>query len=244
MEFEKLYRYDIVACADINETAAIHENAFELPRRSLTTQRSSFVNPRNFKLFCWDNLKKIIFANMFEGIKSKLVNSRLDAMYAGRERIVKSCGLSAAEKIGILYEASEQRQFDIVRRLMQVLQTKIPYVRSLGFVDSKELADFHIQPLEYSFFCRRDLNWYGLPSELAVSEFVNAGFDILLCLNIEEKIPLTYVMAASDAGFKVGLYSEQNAKILDVMLRLNEENLDMEELSKQIIYYLENIRYE
>lgn len=181
---------------------------------------------------------------MFEGIKSKLVNRRLAGMFAEHERVVRSCNLSAAGKIGILYEASEQRQFDIVRRLMLNLQAKIPYVRSLGYVDSKELSDFHIQPLEYSFFCRRDLNWYGLPSDMAVSEFVNGGFDILICLNTEEKIPLTYVMAASDAGFKVGLYSEKNARSLDVMLSLDEENLDMEELSKQIVYYLENIRYE
>ncbi|MCF0207563.1 MAG: hypothetical protein HUK15_09060, partial [Bacteroidales bacterium] len=113
-----------------------------------------------------------------------------------------------------------------------------------GFADSKELADFHIQPLEFSFFCRKDLNWYGLPTEEAVGEFADTNFDILLCMNLEEKNPLTYITARSKASFKVGLYSPQNAKYLDVMLSLDEESRNIEELAKQILHYLDNIRYE
>ena len=61
---------------------------------------------------------------------------------------------------------------------------------------------------------------------------------------MEDKIPLNYVKIKSKVGFKVGFYSETNTDLLDVMISLDEENTSVEELVKQILHYLENIRYE
>ncbi len=181
---------------------------------------------------------------MLEKLKSKLIARKLKSIQVGENRSVRACNLTSAKKIGILYEASEQSQFESVRAFMVNLQKKIPFVRALGYVDAKELSDFHIQPLEYSFFCKKDLNWYGFPNEEVISDFCNKEFDILICLNIEEKLPLTCLMVRIKANFKVGIYSETNAKWLDMMLSLDEENKNMNELIIQTLRYLENIHYE
>ena len=181
---------------------------------------------------------------MFESIKTRLANRRLQKARAGETRRVRACGLELANKVGILYDATDGEQFEVVRKLLFNLKNRIPVVKALGYVDSEALSDFHIQPLEFSFFCRKDLDRLGFPLEETIAEFCNSDFDILLCFDIVEKIPLSYVKLCSKAGFKVGLYSEANSDLLDVMISLDEENISVEELVKQMVHYLENIRYE
>lgn len=181
---------------------------------------------------------------MFESIKTRLANRRLQKARGVETRCVRACGLELANKIGILYDATEEAQFEVVRKLLFKLKNTIPVVKALGYVDSDELSDFHIQPLDFSFYCHKDLDKLGFPHDEVIAEFCNADFDILLCFDIEEKIPLSYVKLRSKAGFKVGLYNEKNSDLLDVMISLDEENSSVEELVKQIMHYWENIRYE
>ncbi len=181
---------------------------------------------------------------MFEGIKSGLARRKLLKARGSEPRCVRACGLASAEKIGILHEATDEAQFEVARKLLFDLQKRIPFVKALGFVDNKELSNFHLQPLDFSFFCNKELNWLGFPQEDVVAEFCNTDFDILICLDMEDKTPLNYIKLKSKAGFKVGLYNENNADLLDVMVSLDEENSNISELVKQIIHYLEAIRYE
>ena len=181
---------------------------------------------------------------MFDGIKSGLARRKLLKARGVEPRSVHACGLESANKVGILHDATDEAQFEIARKLLFILQKHISFVKALGFVDSKELSDFHLQPLDFSFFCKNDLDWLGFPKEEAIAEFCNTDFDILICLDMEDKIPINYVKIKSKAGFKVGFYSETNSDLLDVMISLDEENSSIEELVKQILHYLENIRYE
>ncbi len=181
---------------------------------------------------------------MFESIKTRLAKRRLLKLRRGELRRVRACGLPSANKIGIVYDATEESQFEVVRKLLFNLKSRIPIVKALGFVDSDELSDFHIQPLDFSFICRKELDRLGFPQDETISEFCNTDFDILICLDIEEKIPLSCIKLRSKAGFKVGVYSETNSDLYDVMISLDDENLNVEELVKQLMHYLENIRYE
>jgi len=181
---------------------------------------------------------------MFDGIKSGLARRKMSKVYDGESRRVLACGLSSANKLGILYDATDEANFEVVRKLLFSLKQRIPEVKAMGYVDSKEYSNFHIQPLEFSFFCRKDLDWLGFPMEEAITEFCSENFDILVCLDMEEKIPLSYVKMKSNAGFKVGAYSDKNSGVLDMMVSLDDENASIEELSEQILHYLKNIRYE
>jgi hypothetical protein len=181
---------------------------------------------------------------MFDGIKSGLARRKMLKARGVEPRFVRACGLNYAKKVGILHDATDEAQFEVARKLLFDLQKQVPLVKALGFVDNKELSNFHLQPLDFSFFCAKELNWLGFPQEETVAEFCNTDFDILICLDMEDKTPLDYIKLKSKAGFKVGLYNEKNADLLDVMVSLDEENSNISELVKQIIHYLEAIRYE
>lgn len=181
---------------------------------------------------------------MFESIKSNLARRKLLKTLGEKPRHICACGLGSAQKIGILHDATDEAQFEVTRKLLFVLQKDIPYVKALGFVDNKELSDFHLQPLDFSFFCNKELDWLGFPQDQNVAEFCNTNFDILICLDMENKTPIDYIKMKSNAGFKVGLYNEKNTNLLDVMVSLDEENSNIVELVKHIVYYLEAIRYE
>jgi len=181
---------------------------------------------------------------MFDGIKSELARRKLQKAHGVAHRCVRACGLYSAKKIGILHDATDEAQFEVARKLLFDLQKIIPYVKALGFVDSKELSDFHLQPLDFSFFCNKELDWLGFPREETVVEFCNTDFDILICLDMVAKTPIDYIKMKSVSGFKLGLYNEKNTDLLDVMISLDEENSNISELVEQIIHYLEVIRYE
>ena len=94
---------------------------------------------------------------MFEGIKSSLARRKLLKVRDVESRLVRACGLGSANKVGILHDATDETQFEITRKLLFVLQKQISFVKSLGFVDSKELSDFHLQPLDFSFSAKMTL---------------------------------------------------------------------------------------
>ena len=181
---------------------------------------------------------------MFDSLKTKLARRKLNKMLMQEHRVVKACGLSSASKVGIIYDATDELQFEVVRKFLFVLKNRLPVVKAFGYVDSNELSNFHIQPLEFSFFCRKDLDWLGFPREEVISEFCDTDFDILLCLDIEEKTPLSYLKIRTKAGFRAGAYAEKNVGLLDVMINLDDENSSLDDLVKQLMHYLENIRYE
>ena len=89
---------------------------------------------------------------MFDGIKSGIARRKLLKARGVDPRCVRACGLGTANRVGILHDATDEAQFEVARKLLFLLQKHISFVKALGYVDSKELSDFHLQPLDFSFF--------------------------------------------------------------------------------------------
>ena len=137
-----------------------------------------------------------------------------------------ACNLSNAKSIGIIYNATKLEDFNIVKDFVIRLKENCPLVKAMGFVDNKELEDFHIQPLEFSFFCNNDLNWYFKPNEDSVKDFVKIEFDILIDLNLDENLAVRFVLAESTALFKTGRYCSIDPNYYDLMIRMPIINHD------------------
>ncbi len=90
-----------------------------------------------------------------------------------------------------------------------------------------------MQPLEFGFFCNKDLNWYFKPNEHSVKDFVDYKFDILIDLNFEELLAVRFVLAESAAMFKTGRYCTIEPNYYDLMIKLNK-NQEAEKLNALI----------
>jgi len=178
-----------------------------------------------------------------DNLKYKYGLYRLRKDFRKPENNAVVCNLIAAKSVGIIYNATTEADFNLVKDFLHKLKKTVPEVLALGFVEMKELANYHIQPLEFSFFCYKDLNWYFKPTEDSVQEFVKKEFDILIDLNPTEILGVRFVLAESKALFKTGRHCEIEPNYYDLMIQNNpEEENQLKDLIEQTEFYLKMIK--
>jgi hypothetical protein len=163
----------------------------------------------------------------------KAIESQLNSL----KRTVVSCNIKDAETIGILFNATHQVSFEIVKELVKNLGTKHNSIDVLGYVDSKQLIDHYLYRKGFDFFTRKQLNWFFKPETENVKAFINKPFDLLINLSLDEPYPILYILASSVAKFKAGLFVE-GQDYLDFMIDISKEKEAMENLRHEIDFEL------
>lgn len=120
--------------------------------------------------------------------------------------------------VGILFDASNPEDFELVKRYIQYLREHRKKVKALGYYPAKRIPDMTYSKLEYDFFSAKETNWFGKPSAMVIQNFINEEYDLLLDLNIQDHFPLKYISALSKASFKVGKYTQKDVAIYDMMI--------------------------
>lgn len=145
----------------------------------------------------------------------------------------KFLNINEAQTIGIVFEATEREEFELVRKYVTYLKEMKKKVKAIGFFNQRNVSALAYSKLEYDFFSLKDLSWYNAPANLYVKNFMQDECDILIDLNIRDLFPLHYVSALSRARFKVGKKNEENNSIFDMMIESDE--------TKSLKYFLRNI---
>jgi len=171
----------------------------------------------------------------FDKFKRSYGRKQLDKTAVRQHEAIAS-SYRSAQSFGILCDATHEEHFKIVRALMCKLKADGKEVILLGYVDKLHLEDFHIQPQEFRFFCKKDLNWYYKPTDNGAINFAQKPFDILIDLSVEEFIPLRFVLRESMAGFKIGRYNPSMTADYDMMIHIDNNNIEL--LFEQCIHYL------
>ncbi len=148
-------------------------------------------------------------------------------------RNVRTCSIEDAKKIGILFNATHQVSFEIVKDLVKSISSKNNHVEVLGFVDSKQLVDHYLYRKGFEFFTRNQLNWYHKPVEEIVEKFIDTEFDLLLDLSLDNPFPVKYILACSKARFKAGKF-EEGQEYLDFMIDIEKEKSAMNHIKKEL----------
>jgi hypothetical protein len=149
------------------------------------------------------------------------------------KRKMESCNIQNASSIGILFDATQQIAFEIVKNLVKDLEKNKVSIEVLGYVDSKQLIDAYLYRKGFDFFSRTQLNWYKKPVGENVETFISKSFDILLDLSTDHPYPIQYILACSAAKFKAGCYtSGQNH--LDLMIDIEKEMANMGDINNEL----------
>ena len=130
----------------------------------------------------------------------------------------EAVGFDEAKKIGILYDATDASNFEIVKAYVKNVRSRQKDILALGYVDRKELPSNQFAQYGLDFFTRKHLNWQMIPQYTIVSNFMVEKFDILINLTSNSCFPLRYITALSHARFRVGPFDRKNMMCYDLMI--------------------------
>lgn len=178
------------------------------------------------------------------GLRNKVSSLLLNREMHHRTRTNgKSLSFENAKSIGILYDATSDSDYELVKAYARNLMAFSKDVVALGFYNDKELPGSRLMKLGLDFFAKKSLNWKMRPSNPIVNNFLERPFDILILLNTHKSIPLLYITLETKATFKIGRYEKGLTGMLDFMVK--EEGLsNMKNLITQINHYLMLIKNE
>jgi hypothetical protein len=142
--------------------------------------------------------------------------------------------------IGIVYDANNTENEQIVTVYANELRAQGKKVFMLGFVNEKELPGSRKFVLNSEFFWKAKLNGFNLPDKGKIGQFLQQEFDLLLNVYLEPVLPLMAISAYSQAKYKVGPYLDGGLPYYDFMMDIKPRN-EISFLIEQMDFYLRNI---
>lgn len=176
---------------------------------------------------------------MFSNIRYRIGRYILYKSLKNLQRTKKVYNLISARRIGILFNGTREEHFDQVMEFYKFLRMKGINTHVVGYVDAKDVPDKYLFKKDFNFFLRKDVNWYYKPVTVETEKFIQGNFDILIDLNLEEKFPCQFLVALSNAHFKVGKFTDKEG-FYDLMIHIDKvKKIDF--FIEQTKHYLELI---
>ncbi len=143
----------------------------------------------------------------------------------------RSVTYESAQTIGILFDATELNQREVVMQFSKKLKEKKKKVKLLGFFNNKQ----EVNNYPFKAFNKNQVDWLLRPKDEVVEYFIKNTFDVLIGIYGGENLPLEYIAALSRAHLRVGPYTD-NTYCYDLMFDTNK--WDSEDFIKQVEIYL------
>lgn len=176
------------------------------------------------------------------GLQNKISGFLLNREIQKRRRIQgKSLTFETAKSIGILYDATDDHDYELMKSYVRNLMSYSKDVVALGYYNAMELPSTRFMKLGLDFFTKKSMNWRMRPSNPIVNNFIAKPFDILILFNTNKCIPLFYIAHEVRAGFKIGRYDKNSTGLLDFMVKdTGTENgtVNLKDLITNVNHYL------
>ncbi len=133
------------------------------------------------------------------------------------------------KKVGIIWHPSQKEAVNYLRNFFkqEIVRTFCVFDKISNPPDDKDGLTI------------TDLNWWGLPKNEKINNFLSVHFDVLLNITPKQNFILNYLTALTNADFKIGSSKdEQNYFDLNIHIKENQSALF---LAEQQIFYLSQL---
>lgn len=178
------------------------------------------------------------------GFRNRISSVLLRREILRRKRTnTRSISFENIKSIGILYDATDDQDFELVKSYARNLMSHSKEVVALGYYGENELPGKRLMKLGLDFFAKKAVNWKMRPSNPIINNFIIRPFDVLILLNNHKCIPLVYIAMESKSSFKIGRFEAGLTGLLDFMVKA-DENPKMKDLLNHVNHYLMLIKNE
>ncbi|MCX7986443.1 MAG: hypothetical protein N2662_05850 [Bacteroidales bacterium] len=143
----------------------------------------------------------------------------------------------SAQLIGVLFKTNDSNEFQLVKNFLHYLRELDNKVIALSYIDSKKIPDYYLLVKGFNFFSRKSINFFYLPQNPIVNDFIEQPLDMLIDLTIDESFPIKYISVLSKAKFKIGMRQKRMEKYYDLMIDI-EKDKSIANLIEGIKYYI------
>jgi hypothetical protein len=173
--------------------------------------------------------------NFFKATRIKIGSMLLQSGLKKRNREVEAVGLSKVVTLGIIFDASEERNQKQIKEFIKSMPAGDIQYSAIGFVPDPKIENNYISDHTWYFFSEKDCDFFMQPKIESIQQFCDKKLDLLLVLDTHYHFPLEWISSMSMARFKAGKSGDYDAS-LDFMIDLHEDSL--EKLLKELKHYL------
>lgn len=145
--------------------------------------------------------------------------------------------LSDAKTIGIIFEATDNATFETVKKFITQLKEYTKNVHAIGYIDEKLTPNYSYIKTDIDLFNKKELQSFFKPQSPYIKTFMDDEKDLLIDINLNQKIPLQFIAAGSKAKCKVGLHLPENEQLHDVLIATTQQQ-GLDYYLQQVIKYL------
>ncbi len=156
---------------------------------------------------------------------------KLQREAAGVTRRVQLPNPDSIRKVCVLWQPAQEKAYKYLRDYFQ--HSRVIF-RNLCIYEKNAVV-----PTGTNVITPKDLNWLGLPKPGLADDFLNADYDLLLNVALEQNLVLLYLTALSRAQFKIG-WSGSGLNFFDLNIQIKDKE-DALFLARQQIFYLEQL---
>lgn len=151
-------------------------------------------------------------------------------------RTKKVYNINTASSFGVIFDATIADNNMLVANFIGKLKASGKKVYSLAYINDKKTESSELM----KFFNKASLNWYKIPRNKEVDEFIKQPMDVLISVHTKESLPLQYIAAHSEAKFRMGPYVEKAKNSYDWMIH-SESDHSIKTYLNQVEFYLKSI---
>ncbi|MGE5350109.1 MAG: DUF6913 domain-containing protein [Actinomycetota bacterium] len=141
---------------------------------------------------------------LFYNLRLKAGRMMLQKRLSALRRMKQDFSFDRVKKIGILWDASFENDFQHLAALNRQLAETGKSIEVMAWVPGKSVPD-RLTGLSYMRFLRKgDLNWALLPVSEDARKFVETRYDLLIDINPSSLFQLSSLASLSSAPMKVG----------------------------------------
>ena len=176
---------------------------------------------------------------LFYNLRLRAGRMMLHRRIADLRRIKQEFNLDQVKKVGILWDASFEKDFQHLAALNRQMAEMGKSVEVMAWIPGKNVPD-RLTGLTYMKFLRRtDLNWAFFPVSDDARKFQSTRFDLIIDINPSSLFQLTCLVALSPSMMKVGpdITDEPEKTPYDLMIR-PEKPFSIARFIEQSMHYL------
>ena len=171
---------------------------------------------------------------LFKGIKAKVGQYALKkAAAVNSQRLF--INWNDVSKVQILFHRSNQAEADTMAKFARFLLDEGKKVDVLIFVDSKKIDETLQNRTGLTYYCRKNLNWFGKPKDEFFNEFIKQPSDLLIVADFYKHFHFKWIATLSKSKSVVAPFNEDN-NWATLLIKIDNNNLD--NFLKQSIHYL------